>query len=287
MTVRRPHRPIDWQVGELGLSDREHTLVMGVLNVTPDSFSDGGQFLDVDAAISHGLELDAGGADVVDVGGESTRPGADSVTTDVEIDRVVPVVAALAARGVVVSVDTSKAEVAAAALDAGAAIVNDVTALSDPAMVKLAAATGAGLVLMHMQGEPRTMQENPQYEDVVEEVARYLEVAAASAIEAGVRKESICLDPGIGFGKSLGQNLDLLSLGVARIAQTEYPVLVGASRKSFIAGILGSIDTEERDPPSAAAQVLAVASGASIIRSHNVVMALQTVRVADAIVRGL
>ncbi len=260
---------------------------MGVLNVTPDSFSDGGRFLDADAAIAHGLELDAAGADVVDVGGESTRPGADSVTTNVEIDRVVPVVAALAARAVVVSVDTSKAEVAAAALDAGAAIVNDVTALSDPAMVELAATTGAGLVLMHMQGEPRTMQENPQYEDVVEDVAGYLEVAAASAIEAGVRKESICLDPGIGFGKSLGHNLDLLSLGVARIAKTGYPVLVGASRKSFISGILGSIDTDDRDPASAAAQVLAVASGASIIRSHNVVMALQTVRVADAIVRGL
>ncbi len=260
---------------------------MGVLNVTPDSFSDGGRFLDADAAIAHGLELDAAGADVVDVGGESTRPGADSVTTNVEIDRVVPVVAALAARAVVVSVDTSKAEVAAAALDAGAAIVNDVTALSDPAMVELAATTGAGLVLMHMQGEPRTMQENPQYEDVVKDVAGYLEVAAASAIEAGVRKESICLDPGIGFGKSLGHNLDLLSLGVARIAKTGYPVLVGASRKSFISGILGSIDTDERDPASAAAQVLAVASGASIIRSHNVVMALQTVRVADAIVRGL
>jgi len=260
---------------------------MGVLNVTPDSFADGGRFLDADAAIAHGLELDAAGADVVDVGGESTRPGADSVTTNVEIDRVVPVVAALAARAVVVSVDTSKADVAAAALDAGAAIVNDVTALSDPAMVELAATTGAGLVLMHMQGEPRTMQENPQYQDVVEDVAGYLEVAAASAIEAGVRKESICLDPGIGFGKSLGHNLDLLSLGVARIAKTGYPVLVGASRKSFISGILGSIDTDDRDPASAAAQVLAVASGASIIRSHNVVMALQTVRVADAIVRGL
>lgn len=260
---------------------------MGVLNVTPDSFSDGGRFLDVDAAISHGLELHAGGADVVDVGGESTRPGADSVTVDTEIGRVVPVVAALVAQDVVVSVDTSKAEVAAAALEVGASIVNDVTALGDPAMVDLAAATGAGLVLMHMQGEPRTMQEDPRYEDVVEDVARYLEGVAASAIEAGVRRESICLDPGIGFGKSLGHNVDLLSLGVARIAQTGHPVLVGASRKSFIAGILGSIAPEERDPASAAAQVLAVASGASIIRSHNVVMALQTVRVADAIVRGL
>lgn len=260
---------------------------MGVLNVTPDSFSDGGRFLDADAAIAHGLELDAAGADVVDVGGESTRPGAVSVTVDAEIDRVVPVVAALVAQDVVVSVDTSKAEVAAAALNAGASIINDVTALSDPAMVDLAVTTGAGLVLMHMLGEPRTMQDAPRYDDVVEEVARYLESAAASAIEAGVRRESICLDPGIGFGKSLAHNLDLLSLGVARIAKTGFPVLVGASRKSFITGILGPIDPDERDPASAAAQVLAVASGASIIRSHNVVMALQTVRVADAIVRGL
>ena len=260
---------------------------MGVLNVTPDSFSDGGRFLDTDAATAQGHELDAGGAVVVDVGGESTRPGADTVTVDAEIDRVVPVVAALVAQGVVVSVDTSKAEVAAAALEAGASIINDVTALSDPAMVGLAVTTGAGLVLMHMLGEPRTMQDDPRYEDVVEEVAMYLEDAAAAAIEAGVRRESICLDPGVGFGKSLGHNLDLLSLGVARLAKTGYPVLVGASRKSFIAGILGPIDTGERDPASAAAQVLAVASGASIIRSHNVVMALQTVRVADAIVRGL
>ncbi len=260
---------------------------MGVLNVTPDSFSDGGRFLDADAAIAHGLELDAAGADVVDVGGESTRPGAISVTVDAEIDRVVPVVAALVAKDVVVSVDTSKAEVAAAALNAGASIINDVTALSDPAMVDLAVTTGAGLVLMHMLGEPRTMQDAPRYDDVVEEVARYLESAAASAIEAGVRRESICLDPGIGFGKSLAHNLDLLSLGVARIAKTGFPVLVGASRKSFVTGILGPIDPDERDPASAAAQVLAVASGASIIRSHNVVMALQTVRVADAIVRGL
>jgi dihydropteroate synthase len=260
---------------------------MGVLNVTPDSFSDGGRFLDADAAIAHGLELDAAGADVVDVGGESTRPGANSVTVDAEIDRVVPVVVALVAQDVVVSVDTSKAEVAAAALAAGASIINDVTALSDPAMVDLAVTTGAGLVLMHMLGEPRTMQDAPRYDDVVEEVAMYLESAAASAIEAGVRRESICLDPGIGFGKSLAHNLDLLSLGVARIAKTGFPVLVGASRKSFITGILGPIDPDERDPASAAAQVLAVASGASIIRSHNVVMALQTVRVADAIVRGL
>lgn len=269
----------------MGLSDRDHTLVVGVLNVTPDSFSDGGRFVEADAAIAHGLELDAAGADLVDVGGESTRPGAEPVAAGTEIDRVVPVVAALAAEGVVVSIDTSKAEVAAAALEAGASVVNDVTALGDPEMAGVVADRGAGLVLMHMQGEPRTMQQDPRYDDVVEDVAQALESTAASAIDSGVRRESICLDPGIGFGKTLVHNLDLLALGVSRLAETGFPVMVGASRKSFIAQVLGPI--EERDPASAAAHVLAIASGASIIRSHNVVMALRTARLADAIVRGL
>ncbi len=269
------------------LSDREHTLVMGALNVTPDSFSDGGQFADVDTAVARGLEMHRAGADLIDVGGESTRPGAEAVPATTEIDRVVPVVMALATEGVVVCIDTSKAEVAAAAIESGASAVNDVTALGDPSMAKLVAATGVGLVLMHMQGEPRTMQEDPRYDDVVEEVAVDLERAAAGAIEAGVAKESICLDPGIGFGKTLAHNLDLLALGVSRLARTGFPVLVGASRKSFLTKILGPIDVDARDPASAAVQVLAIASGASIIRSHNVVMSLRTARVADAIVRGL
>jgi dihydropteroate synthase len=260
---------------------------MGVLNVTPDSFADGGRFMGTNVAIAHGLEMSSLGADLVDVGGESTRPGADAVPAAVEIDRVVPVVEALAAAGVVISIDTSKAEVAAAAIDAGAVVVNDVTALGDAAMAGLVAEREVGLVLMHMRGEPRTMQENPQYDDVVESVAGALEVAAATAIEAGVRRESICLDPGIGFGKNLSHNLDLLGMGVSRLAASGFPVLVGASRKSFIAGILGPIEPDDRDEASAAAHVLAIAAGASIIRSHNVVMALRTARVADAIVRGL
>jgi len=271
----------------LSLSDRDHTLVMGVLNVTPDSFSDGGRFMGTSVAIARGLELSAQGADLVDVGGESTRPGAEPVSAEVEIDRVVPVVEALAAAGAVVSIDTSKAEVAAAAIDAGARVVNDITALSDAAMVGLVAEREVGVVLMHMQGEPRTMQESPQYDDVVESVAGALDVAATAAIDAGVRPESICVDPGIGFGKNLSHNLDLLGLGVSRLAASRFPVLVGASRKSFIAGILGPIEPDERDTASAAAHVLAIAAGASIIRSHNVVMALRTARVADAIVRGL
>jgi dihydropteroate synthase len=260
---------------------------MGVLNVTPDSFADGGRFMGTDAATAHGLEMSALGADLVDVGGESTRPGAEAVPAGVEIDRIVPVVEALAAEGVVVSIDTSKAEVAEAAIDAGAVVVNDVTALGDPAMAGLVADREVGLVLMHMQGEPRTMQDSPRYDDVVESVAGALEVAAAAAIDAGVRRESICLDPGIGFGKNLSHNLDLLGLGVSRLAASGFPVLVGASRKSFIAGILGPIEPDDRDAASAAAHVLAIAAGASIIRSHNVVMALRTARVADAIVRGL
>ena len=258
---------------------------MGVLNVTPDSFSDGGRFLATDAAIAHGLDMQAKGADLVDVGGESTRPGAEPVSARTEIERVLPVVAALVAEGVVVSIDTSKVEVAEAALGAGALVVNDVMALGDPEMAMLAADSRAGVVLMHMQGEPRMMQHEPRYDDVVEDVAQELETGAVSAIDAGVRRESICLDPGIGFGKTHSHNLDLLALGVSRLTKTGFPVMVGVSRKSFIAKILGEID--DRDAASSAAQVLAVASGASIIRSHNVVVALRTARVADAIVRGL
>ena len=258
---------------------------MGVLNVTPDSFSDGGLFFDVDAAIARGLELAAAGADVVDVGGESTRPGAARVPAEVEIDRVLPVVTALAKADIAVSIDTSKAEVASVAVDAGAAIVNDVTALGDPDMADLVARTGSGVVLMHMQGEPRTMQVNPEYDDVVEEVAAFLGATAAKAVTAGIDPASICLDPGIGFGKGLVHNLDLLTNGVARLRETGRPVLVGASRKSFISEILGSLEPGERDPASVAAHVLAIAAGASIIRSHSVVMALRGARVADAIVR--
>jgi dihydropteroate synthase len=285
--MRRLHRPVTWKLRDQTLSDSDHTLVMGVLNVTPDSFSDGGRYVDANSAIRHGLDLGASGADLVDVGGESTRPGADPVPVAAEIDRVVPVVKALAAAGIVVSIDTSKPAVASAAIDAGASIVNDVTALGDSEMVGVVAKSEAGLVLMHMQGQPRTMQERPQYEDVVREVGNSLESAAADAIDAGVDRRSICLDPGIGFGKDLGHNLDLLATGVTHLATFGFPVMVGASRKSFIAKILGSISTDERDSASAAAHVLAIAGGASIVRSHNVVMALRTARVADAIVRGL
>jgi len=267
------------------LDNSAHTLVMGVLNVTPDSFSDGGRHANAGAAVACGLEMTAEGADLVDVGGESTRPGAAPVGAEEELRRVIPVVRDLAAAGVAVSIDTLKAEVAAAALEAGAVVVNDISALGDPAMAGVVAAAGAGLVLLHMQGTPATMQDNPLYEDVVDEVARYLADRAAAAEAAGVDPACLCLDPGIGFGKALEHNLALLR-GIPDLVTLGYPVLVGASRKRFLAGILGSVPPAERDVASAAAHVLAIAGGAAAVRVHNVVVGLQTARVADAIVRA-
>lgn len=267
------------------LDNTAHTLVMGVLNVTPDSFSDGGLHADAASAVRRGLEMLAQGADLVDVGGESTRPGARPIEAAEEVHRVVPVVRDLAAAGAVVSVDTSKAEVAAAALEAGAAAVNDVTSLGDPAMAEVVASAGAGLVLLHMQGTPRTMQEAPHYQDVVAEVARFLAGRAAAAEAAGIDPACVCVDPGIGFGKTLEHNLALLR-GIPDLVDLGHPVLVGASRKRFLADLLGPLPPGERDTAAAAAHVLAVAGGAAVIRVHNVVTGLQTARVADAIVRA-
>lgn len=266
------------------LDTTAHTLVMGVLNVTPDSFSDGDRHAEAEAAVCRGLEMLAEGADLVDVGGESTRPGAAPVEAAEELRRVIPVVRDLAAAGAVVSIDTAKAEVAVAALAAGAAVVNDVTALGDPGMAGVVASAGSGLVLLHMQGTPRTMQDDPRYEDVVAEVARFLADKAAAAEAAGIEPSCICLDPGIGFGKGLEHNLALLR-GVPDLVAFGYPVMVGASRKRFLAGILGPLPPAERDAASSAAQVMAIAGGAAVIRVHNVVVGLQTARVADAIVR--
>ena len=268
------------------LDTTAHTLVMGALNVTPDSFSGDGRYADLGSAVTRGLEMLDEGADLVDVGGESTRPGAEPVAAEEELRRVIPVVRGLVAAGAVVSIDTAKAEVAAAALRAGAVVVNDVTALGDPAMAKVVAAAGAGLVLLHMQGTPRTMQEDPRYEDVVAEVARFLAGRAAAAQAAGVDPARLCLDPGIGFGKALEHNLALLR-GIRDLVDLGYPVLVGASRKRFLAGILGPIPPGERDAATSAAHVLAIAGGAAVIRVHNVVVGLQTARVADAIVRAV
>jgi dihydropteroate synthase len=260
--------------------------VMGIVNVTPDSFSDGGRFLDPDAAVAHGLELVAAGADVLDVGGESTRPGAEPVGEDEERRRVLPVVRRLAAEaGVPVSIDTSKASVAAAALDAGATIVNDVAAGADPAMFAAVAASGAGLVVMHMRGEPRTMQHDPHYGDVVVEVGDFLVDRLAAARAAGVHTASLCADPGLGFGKTGAHNLELLARLGELVARVDVPVLVGPSRKSFIARVLGD-DVLARDDGTLATSVWAVDQGARIVRVHDAgaaADALHLLTVMDAI----
>jgi dihydropteroate synthase len=257
---------------------------MGVLNVTPDSFSDGGRFLERGAAVAHGRALVAEGADLVDVGGESTRPGAEPVSEAVELDRVVPVIEALAG-DVPVSIDTSKAEVARAALGAGAAFVNDVTALrGDPAMAAVVAEAGVDLCLVHMKGEPRTMQDDPRYEDVVGEVRAFLEERLASATEAGIASERVWLDPGIGFGKTLEHNLELIRR-LDEIVAIGQPVVFGASRKRFLGRLTGRPE-EERVAGTVAANVLALERGASMLRVHDVAATRDALAVASATLRS-
>ena len=245
------------------------TLVMGILNTTPDSFSDGGRWSDTDRAVEHGLTLAEQGAHLLDVGGESTRPGADPVPADEERRRTVPVIAALAIRcDLPISIDTTKADVAAAALDAGACMVNDVSALRDPAMAPLIAHTGAALCLMHMQGEPRTMQKNPVYADVVREVADFLRRAMARAADAGIGLEQLVVDPGIGFGKNLAHNTELIRR-LPVLASLGRPILMGCSRKSLIQRALG-LPLARRLHPTQALNVLSIVGRASIIRVHDV-----------------
>jgi dihydropteroate synthase len=264
----------------------ERPAVMGIVNVTPDSFSDGGRFLDPDAAVAHGLALVAAGADLLDVGGESTRPGADPVGEVEELRRVLPVVERLAAEaGVPVSIDTSKAAVAAAALAAGARVVNDVAAGGDAEMFGAVAEAGAGLVVMHMLGEPRTMQHDPHYDDVVVDVGDFLARRLAAARDAGVHAASLCADPGLGFGKTAAHNLELLARMRELVARVDVPVLVGPSRKSFIARVLGD-DVVARDDGTLATAVWAVDHGARIVRVHDAgaaADALHLLAVMDAI----
>lgn len=260
---------------------------MGILNVTPDSFSDGGRFLDVRAAIDHGARLARDGADVVDVGGESTRPGAEPVSTAEEIARIAPVVDGLSRRiGVPISVDTRKAPVAAAALAAGATMVNDVSAgRSDPDMLPLVADAGAGFVAMHMQGEPRTMQESPRYDDVVDDVTAFLVERLDAARTAGVPGDRLMADPGFGFGKTLEHNLALLA-GLDRVvARVGVPVLVGTSRKSFIGTVLGA-GVDDRDDGTLATVVWAFTKGAAMVRVHDIVGAARAARLLDVMDRA-
>lgn len=242
--------------------------IMGIVNVTPDSFSDGGLFLDPEAAIGHGLALLEQGADILDIGGESTRPGSEPVSEDEELARVTPVIEALSSRAVV-SVDTSKAAVAEAAIAAGAGIVNDVTALEgDPEMARVCAEGGVEVVLMHMLGSPRTMQEHPEYGDVVTEVTEFLLDRAAVAEQAGIERTKIWIDPGIGFGKTPEHNFALLG-ATAILVETGYPVLIGPSRKRFIGSLDGSSETE-RVGGTVAACLAAARQGARAVRVHDV-----------------
>jgi dihydropteroate synthase len=265
--------------------------LMGVVNVTPDSFSDGGLFLDAGAAVVHAQRLVAEGADIVDVGGESTRPGAEPVSAEEELRRVLPVVEGIVAEGtpVQVSIDTSKASVARAALDAGASLVNDVSALrADPEMAGLVADSGCECCLMHMLGEPRTMQADPRYGDVVDDVRAFLQERLAFAVSEGVREERIMLDPGIGFGKTVAHNLALLRR-LDELTALGRPLLVGTSRKSFlgriIAGAAGEpepVDPARRLPGTIATSVLALERGASVFRVHDVAPVRDALAVAAA-----
>jgi dihydropteroate synthase len=255
---------------------------MGVVNVTPDSFSDGGLYFDPEAAIAHGRELVAAGAQILDVGGESTRPGAEPVAEDEELRRVLPVVEGLAGVDASISIDTSKAAVAAAAIAAGATIVNDVTALrGDPAMAPLCAGRGAAVILMHMRGEPRTMQDHPVYADVVTEVRDFLAERLAAAAASGIASERVWLDPGIGFGKTEEHNHELLrQLGELRALGR--PLVVGTSRKGFIGRIDGSAP-EERRGGTIASSVIAAAEGADVLRVHDVGEVAQAIRLTEAV----
>jgi dihydropteroate synthase len=266
---------------ELDLSRR--ALVMGILNITPDSFSDGGRFLDPDQAIRHAKEMAAAGADVIDVGGESTRPGADPTSLEEELGRVIPVIERLSREiPVPISIDTYKAEVARRALDAGARWVNDISALRfDPKMSDLIAESRAPVILMHMKGTPKDMQRDPDYESVVDETVSFLNERIEFAVSAGIRREQIIIDPGIGFGKRMRDNLAILA-GLDRFSSLGRPILLGTSKKSFIGHVLG-LPLEERLEGTAATLAIGLMKGARIFRVHDVGHAVRVIRMAEAI----
>ena len=282
---------MNWQIRDRVLPIGERTLIMGILNVTPDSFSDGGQFLNLDTALAQAEQMIAEGADIIDIGGESTRPGGEPVSAEDEIKRVVPVIEALASRtDVPISVDTTKSEVARAALDAGAAIVNDISALRfDFYVADAVARAGAGLVLMHSRGTPATMHRLPPVADIMHDVTHSLRASINMAERRGVKRESIVIDPGIGFGKSQEQNLELIAkLDQLIAAFPDYPLLVGTSRKSFIGRILADASgtpapAEDRLYGTLATITIAVLKGAHIVRVHDVKATVETIRVAESI----
>jgi dihydropteroate synthase len=262
----------------------KHTLVMGVLNVTPDSFSDGGFFHDVDAAVARAIEMETAGADILDIGGESTRPGSEGTPAAEQLRRILPVLEKLPGRLTIpISVDTSSAEVAEAAVAAGAEIVNDVTALrGDPHLAQVAARRKVPVILMHMHGEPRTMQKKPFARNVVKDVAAGLRRAVAVAVEAGIPRSQIVLDPGIGFGKSYAQDYELIAQ-LPEFSKLGFPLLVGTSRKKFIGRVLGGRPVTERLYGTAATVTASILGGAHIVRVHDVAEMVQVARVADAV----
>jgi dihydropteroate synthase len=284
MTTRRIY---NWQCRDRTVVLGRRTLVMGILNVTPDSFSDGGHYSDPSAAVDRALEMVAQGADIIDIGGESTRPGAAPVQAEEEIRRTVPVIQRLRDQSdVLVSIDTMKADTATRALEAGADIINDVSALeADPGMVDVAAETQAGLVLMHMKGSPQTMQNHPDYESVVREVGVYLSERLHFAQEHGVARNRIAIDPGIGFGKTVEHNLELLR-GLPRLAECDAPLLAGVSRKSFIGRILNRENPMERRAGSLGAAAWAVMRGAHILRTHDVIDTCDVCGLVDTLLSG-
>jgi dihydropteroate synthase len=273
-----------WRIGSRVVDLSHRGMIMGVLNVTPDSFSDGGEFFSADAAIERGVQIAAEGADIVDIGGESTRPGAEPVSTEEELRRVIPVIEKLRAKiDIVISIDTSKAEVARAALDAGAEIVNDVTSgRGDKQMLPLAATRNAALVLMHMQGEPRTMQKNPQYSDVVSEVADFFRQQYDRAIKCGVDPMRLAFDPGIGFGKTLEHNLTLLK-HLEQLRVHDRPLVVGVSRKSFLGKLAGSKEMSDRVGPTIAMTSILRAGGADVLRVHDVKENVTALRITESV----
>src|SRR5215467_5506502 len=270
-----------WKIGDEVVELSKRGMIMGVLNVTPDSFSDGGEFFEPDAAIARGVQIASEGADIIDVGGESTRPGTEPVSVKEELRRVIPVIEKLRAKiDIPISIDTSKSEVAEAALNAGASIINDVTAgRADEKMLPLAATQHAALVLMHMQREPRTMQKDPHYNNVVREVADFFRQQYTCALECGVDPMRLAFDPGIGFGKTLEHNLSLLK-NLERLRVDTRPLAVGVSRKSFLGKIVGSNEMRDRRAPTIALTAILRARGGDIFRVHDVkenVAALRTV----------
>jgi dihydropteroate synthase len=275
-----------WKLARRALPSGERTLVMGVLNVTPDSFSDGGQFFSTDLAVAHAEQMIAEGADIIDVGGESTRPGSDFVSADEELRRVIPVIERLTTKpSIPICIDTTKAVVARAALAAGAEIVNDISGLRfEPALADEVAEAKAGLVLMHSRGTPKNMQQLPPVDDIMSEVIGGLRTSIEVAQGHGVARESIAIDPGIGFGKTVGQNLELIAK-LDQLASTfpEFPILIGTSRKSFIGKLLDGAPADGRLGGSIASVLAAILKGANIVRVHDVRATVEATRVVDAI----